>query len=590
MPMGAKRSDTTNGNTSSPKGRLGPLLLLFLLPLALRLAPVEHGLPRSYVPDTHGVRAALGMVRDADPVPQVGKYSTYPNLFPYSLIPAYGAVYVGGRVIGEWDNPQDYGNELLDNPGLPNLIARLVVVLFGALTTWVVFRAAQAAGLGVGAWCAAWLVATSCLHTHLSVHERPWVPMVFFQSLALWAAIAYVKSSRPRHLIACSLAAGLAFACHQSGLGTFALCGFAWIFSLKEGVGSSTPRQRFLVGLGALAAGLAAAVLLGHPYLLVHGDTPTAAVVGGSGSDFSVGGQGIILSLRWESVSSLLASLCSYDPILVFVGLAGTVSAWKRPSLRPLCAFAALWAAFFLTQQSDHVRYLLPLTVLFALFGGALCEGLWKQGTAGIGTLLLLGLPLVQDVRLAHVLQSPDARVEAEELLGALPEGALVAIDRYGPSADLNEASLELLKGLREGRGEGLRTREVWRSKQLEVGRAGAGVSAVFVEELIDFDERNGTLSVRPELATRGADPGALLRGLGVTHVLLVDRITGDGSSNLLAPELGETRTVWVTAPWREGCAPGEARLPHELHRAVRTLWSVERPGPRMELVELVGS
>ena len=69
----------------------------------------------------------------------------------------------------------------------------------------------------------------------------------------------------------------------------------------------------------------------------------------------------------------------------------------------------------------------------------------------------------------------------------------------------------------------------------------------------------------------------------------LVDRITGDGSSNLLAPELGETRAVWVTGPWREGCAPGEARLPHELHSAVRTLWSVERAGPRMELVELVG-
>ncbi len=185
-----------------------------------------------------------------------------------------------------------------------------------------------------------------------------------------------------------------------------------------------------------------------------------------------------------------------------------------------------------------------------------------------------------------------DLQRSAEEAFRLVPgrRGALVAIDRYGPSADLNEASLELLKGLREGRGEGLRTREVWRSKQLEVGRAGAGVSAVFVEELIDFDERNGTLSVRPELATRGADPGALLRGLGVTHVLLVDRITGDGSSNLLAPELGETRTVWVTGPWREGCAPGEARLPHELHRAVRTLWSVERPGPRMELVELVGS
>jgi len=529
------------------------------------------------------------MVRDRDPVPPVGRYSTYPNLFPYSLIPAYGAVYLGGRVIGEWESPEDYGDALLDNPGLPNLIARLVVVLFGALTTWVVFRAAQAAGMGVGAWCAAWFVATSCLHTHLSVHERPWVPMVFFQSLSLWAAVAYVKSSRPKHLIACSLAAGLAFACHQSGLGTFALCGFAWLFSLREGVGTSTPGQRFLVGLGALAAGLAAAVLLGHPYLLLHGDTPTAAVVGGGGSDFSVGGQGIVLSLRWESISSLSAALFSYDPILVVAGLAGSLSAWRRPSLRPLCAFAALWAVFFLTQQSDHVRYLLPLTVLFALFGGALCENLWKQGAAGLGTLLLLGLPLVQDVRLAHVLQAPDVRVEAEELLGALPGGALVAIDRYGPSADLDMSSLELLQSLRAARGEDLRTREVWRWKQLESGRAAAGIRAVFIEELIDFDERKGTLSVRPEYMPRGAEPAALLRELGVTHVLLVDRITGDGSSNLLAPELGETQTVWVTGPWREDCAPGEARLPHELHRAVRTLWSVERPGPRMELLELVG-
>jgi hypothetical protein len=78
------------------------------------------------------------------------------------------------------------------------------------------------------------------------------------------------------------------------------------------------------------------------------------------------------------------------------------------------------------------------------------------------------------------------------------------------------------------------------------------------------------------------------LRELGVTHVLLVDRISGDGSSNLLAPELGETRSLWAVGPWREGCAPGEARLPHELHHAARTLWAVDRPGPRLELVELL--
>ena len=160
--MGATRSDTSDSSASAPKWWVAPMVLLFILPLALRLAPVDHGLPRNYVPDTHAVRAALGMVRDKDPVPEVGQYSTYPNLLPYSLIPAYAAWYLGGRVMGEWDSPESYGDALLDHPGLPNLIARLVVVLFGALTTWVVFRAAKAAGLGVGAYCAAWLVASRC--------------------------------------------------------------------------------------------------------------------------------------------------------------------------------------------------------------------------------------------------------------------------------------------------------------------------------------------------------------------------------------------------------------------------------------------
>jgi hypothetical protein len=164
-----------------------------------------------------------------------------------------------------------------------------------------------------------------------------------------------------------------------------------------------------------------------------------------------------------------------------------------------------------------------------------------------------------------------------------------VAIDRYGPAVDLDIASLERLRGLREGRGETLRTREEWRWRQLERGLAPAGIAAMGVEELLDFDERGGTVSVRAELIDRGPDPAALLRSLGVTHVLLVDRISGDGSSNLLAPHLGETRPVWELGPWREGCAPGEARLPHELHSALRTLWSVERPGPGMELVELLG-
>ena len=75
---------------------LAGLVVLFLLPLFLRLRPIDHGQPRNYVPDTHVVRAALGMARDKHPVPPVNRYSSYPNLVPYMLLPLYAAHFALG--------------------------------------------------------------------------------------------------------------------------------------------------------------------------------------------------------------------------------------------------------------------------------------------------------------------------------------------------------------------------------------------------------------------------------------------------------------------------------------------------------------
>ncbi|MEM7517286.1 MAG: hypothetical protein AAF368_10225, partial [Planctomycetota bacterium] len=82
--------------------RLAAFSILFLLPLALRQIPMDHGMPRNYLPDTHVVRQALGMARDKDPAPLVGTYSTYPNLLAYSLLPVYAGQYFTGRALGEW--------------------------------------------------------------------------------------------------------------------------------------------------------------------------------------------------------------------------------------------------------------------------------------------------------------------------------------------------------------------------------------------------------------------------------------------------------------------------------------------------------
>src|SRR5688572_18723522 len=100
-------------------------ILLFVLPLCLRLWPIGHGLPRNYVPDTHVVRSALGMARDKDPVPPVGRYSSYPYLVPYLLLPLYAGHFAVGLAQGEWSGPAEYGDAVSAEPATVHLIARV---------------------------------------------------------------------------------------------------------------------------------------------------------------------------------------------------------------------------------------------------------------------------------------------------------------------------------------------------------------------------------------------------------------------------------------------------------------------------------
>ena len=110
------------------------LLVLVVCALALRLWPIDHGMPRGYVPDGHMVRNALGMARDRDLVPPIGKYSTYPYFVPYLLVPIYGVEYALGRATGAWHGGQEFGYRVMDEPGIAQLPARALMALFGALT------------------------------------------------------------------------------------------------------------------------------------------------------------------------------------------------------------------------------------------------------------------------------------------------------------------------------------------------------------------------------------------------------------------------------------------------------------------------
>lgn len=580
--------------TTSRSLRFAALVLLFLLPLALRVFPLQHGGERGYVPDAHMVRQALGMARDRDLAPPVGKYSTYPNLVPYVALPCLGAQYVAGTLRGEWQDPKQYGDYLLEHPQRAAWVVRFVVAVFGALTVWAVHRAARAAGLRAGAWVAAWLVATGLLHLQFSTHERPWVPMVFFLTLSAWGAIAYATSARKLHLALSGIAAGLAFACHQSGLLAIGIPCLAWLLG-PLGWNSLALRERIVGGVLAVGGFAIAGILIGHPYLLVHGRTPTEAVVGQGAADMSVGGMSANFGFRLESLTRLSAVFFGYDPVLAILGLGGLAFGLKDRRLRPVLAFTLLWAAYFLVNPSDHVRYLLPVSVLLALPAGLLVERWLAQPFGSVAAPLLLALPLVQALRFVHVLNRPDTRAVAEAKLSALAPGQRVAIDRYGPFVDLSAAGLSVLERVRATCQEGLRPREQHRKLELDAGRAHGGVDAVRVEELFTFDDVEGaggrtqSVAVNACLADHlGTAPLAVLRALGVTHVLVVDRRPADGRPSLAFARGPGERVEWTVDPRAARDRPAsEAFLPTEMDFPLTGLWTVDRPGPLLELVAL---
>ena len=566
------------------------ILVICLFALFLRIFPLDHGMPRSYLPDTHIVRSALGMAAEKTPVPEIGVYSTYPNLLPYALLPIYAGHFALGKFSGEWNSTAEYKDHVIAHPEEVHLLARFLVALFGALTPLVIFLAARAAGLRSGAWIAAWLVATGLMHVHFSVQERPWVPMVFFTALAAWPAARYAREPKAKMLLWCGVAAALAASCHQSGLFVLSLPGLAWLVSP---LGWRGPEFAARLKQGVICVGVffAVALCVGYPSYLVHGLPADEQTIGGGVADATIRGQNIHFFRRWETFPRLAKSFFGYAPALLVLALLGLVPFLKRRAALPAGLFALGWAAFFMTHSNDHTRYLLPLTVLLALPAGLFVENALRSRKVGVRVALGLALliPLFLSLRLGVLLGREDTRNVAEmAVAGRFAEGAgTLALDRHGPRPDLDRAALERLAALREATGSALYTREARRLERLVAGELGGGIDAIFVEDLCTTDERRGTIEVRPSLRARaGETTFEALDRLGATHLLLVNRLGTGTAESLLAARVEGIEPLEVFTPFR-GSAGVEARLPMELDFPLVTLWRLERPGPWIGLYPL---
>ncbi|MEZ6020911.1 MAG: hypothetical protein R3F17_12635 [Planctomycetota bacterium] len=296
--------------------------------------------------------------------------------------------------------------------------------------------------------------------------------------------------------------------------------------------------------------------------------------------------------------------LFGYDPALVLLGLAGFAAFLRNAKARPLALFTLVWAAYFMTNVNDHVRYLLPVALGLAAGAGFLGEALWRHRAGRAVMALAVLVSLVQVARLDLLLNRPDTRADLRQALSTLPPDSDTALDLFAGELPLDAVSLERVASLRE-----LYSREAMRLERLRAAvERDPGVRALPLENVVRLLPREHATSLVPKFKAQwGADLAGLMKDLGLSHIALVDDRPGDPRSELLlddAPadsnDLSQQGPPWkqpplklraltLPAPMLE-ITPGSsarAQLPLAMDFPLIDLWKVDRPGPQIRLYVL---
>jgi uncharacterized protein (TIGR03663 family) len=312
--------------------------------------------------------------------------------------------------------------------GLSTFALRLVPVLFGVATVWLILCLRRRLG-AVGALAGAALVALSPGAVYMSryfIHESLFV---FFTLGVVVASLRYYDSANPVYLMLASVSAALLFATKETAmisagviLIAFGMAAFYGRFdntapaakargrargarnkrqarNLWRDEGSETTGERFGGAAGIAVWSLSAAALFIFVYVLFY-------------TSFFTHAQGVSDSLKtfevWARTGrkdhvhewyTYLSWLWQEEPPLLALGLVGALAALGQPRNR-FAVFAALWA-FGIIAAYSLIPYKTPWLALNFIVPLAISSGygldlLYRRAAADAGrSVLVLALAIV---------------------------------------------------------------------------------------------------------------------------------------------------------------------------------------------------
>lgn len=388
---------------------IGILIFAFLV----RVVGIEYGLPLWLFDDEPSlVTSSLKMLEIKTLVPRFHQEEFkqllyYPPYFSYTLLAPFSFL-IGFKYIffsGEWVK---FVNYLLIDASAFFITARLLSIVLGMLTIWIVYKTAKQTYQNEWAAIAsAFFIASSVTHTNLSAFAIHWIPATFFVSLGLWVMTNQYFSLRARCLL-CALASGIGFG--FSIMSIFAVLFIPMIYIFVEKKTIREALQNKVIYQAALTfLALAAIPVMLNPNSL------------GFVSDTTLVGNTKTFVGAVESPVGFLKPMTLVEPILVLFAALGLGMLFVNKKTRGYClviaTFVLCYTVIFYLGFRFEERFTLPLIPILSLAAGYGCYSALhytaKNKLAFTAIFIVLLTPIAASTKLALLKYHNDNRIQA---------------------------------------------------------------------------------------------------------------------------------------------------------------------------------
>jgi len=351
---------TKRSATLSTRDEYVIIFLILVIAIALRLHAIDYDLPFVYDQDEPMfVTHALSMLKNRDLNPHW--FGPPASTTMYLLALVYGGIFGVGRITGAFHSAQDFRNLYYSNPTVFYLSGRIISLIFGVATIWLVYKIGRRLFGPATGLIASAIVALSPIHIFLSQQVRMDTQMTFLVVLAFWYCLNILKQHDWTSYLLAGFVTGLAAVTKYPAI----------VFSLSIVIAHfiATPSWRLTDHRKLLGSAVAciAGAFAGSPFVFLDFRTVLNDVIQEARPEhLGATGEGLLRNLLWYAKGPLPNALGFVGLVLAGLGLVLCLSS-KQKSRWVLISFPVLFLVFISLLNLRWERWIMPTIPFLAL-------------------------------------------------------------------------------------------------------------------------------------------------------------------------------------------------------------------------------